>query len=276
MNKLLKTALPVAGVAAVGAAVLLFAVAPGRANQEQKAPFMGRNIAHRGLHTIDKSVPENSLAAFRAAVEHGYGVELDVHLTCDDRLVVFHDDTLERMCGVEGRVADFTYARLSALSLANTGETIPLLSQVLAVLGGKVPLVLEIKRSKRNRATCEQVRAMLRCYRGAYCVESFDPMVVRWWRENAPEVLRGQLSCQKEKLTDISKVKAFLLSHLLTNFLCRPQFIAYGICEKKPWTVRLCEKLGAMRVAWTGRDWKSEETHDTVIFEFYRPRIRFK
>lgn len=275
MNKLLKTALPVAGVAAVGAAALLFAVAPGRATKEQKAPFMGRNIAHRGLHTIDKSVPENSLAAFRAAVDHGYGVEFDVHLTADDRLVVFHDDTLERMCGVEGRVTEWTYAELCRLSLSNSDQRIPLLEEVLAVIGGKVPIILEIKRSKRNRETCEHVYHALWRYRGAYCVESFDPFVVRWWKKNAPGVLRGQLSCRKEKLTGTNALSAFALSHLLTNFLCRPQFVAYGICEKKPWTVRLCEKLGAMRVAWTGRSWAAEADHDTVIFEFYRPRIRF-
>lgn len=276
MHKLLKTALPLGAAAAVGGAALLFALAPGRAKTQQKAPFMGRNIAHRGLHSVDKTVPENSLAAFRAAVEHGYGVELDVHLTADDRLVVFHDDTLERMCAVEGRITDFSYAELCQLRLNGTDQRIPLLEEVLAVIGGKVPIVLEIKRSRRNRETCQHVYHALWRYRGAYCVESFDPMVVRWWKKNAPQVLRGQLSCRREELHGTTRLNAFLLSHLLTNFLCRPHFIAYGICEKKPWTLRLCERMGAMRVAWTSRSWKSEADHDTVIFEFYRPRIRFK
>ena len=276
MNKVLKTALPLAGAAVAAAGLVLFAVAPGRAAEEKKAPFLGRNIAHRGLHKIDKSVPENSLAAFRDAVERGYGVELDVHLTADQRLVVFHDNSLERMCGVEGQVAEQTYEQLCRLSLAGTGERIPLLSQVLALVDGRVPLVLEIKRSRRNRETCEHVYAMLRGYRGPVCVESFDPLVVRWWRKNAPEVLRGQLSCRPEKMKNTPRLNAFLLSRLLYNFLGRPQFIAYGVEGKKPFLVRLCEKMGAMRVAWTSRDWKSEADHDAVIFEFYRPRVRFK
>lgn len=274
MSKALKIILPLAGAAA---ALTVFAVAPARADEEKKAPFLGCNIAHRGLHKLDKSVPENSLAAFRAAVDGGYGVEFDVHLTADDRLVVFHDDDLARMCGDERRVDDLSYGELRELRLAGTKEGIPLLSQVLEVIGGKVPIVMELKRGARNEELCERVYDMLRCYSGDVCIESFDPFIVRWWRRNAPEVLRGQLSCTAKQFGDgTSKFRAFLLSRLFTNFLGRPNFIAYGIEGKKPLTVRLCEALGAMKFAWTSRDWTQEEKNDTVIFEHYRPRIRFK
>ena len=110
-----KTACKIAAPAAACAGAFAFLVAPGRATRAQKAPFLYRNYAHRGLHTEDGTVPENSLPAFRAAAEAGYAVEMDVHLTADDQLVVFHDDTLERMCGVPGVIDDFTLAELRAL-----------------------------------------------------------------------------------------------------------------------------------------------------------------
>ena len=277
MNKFWKAALPAAGAVLALAGLTAFAVAPGKATAAQKAPFVGRNFAHRGLHKTDKSVPENSLAAFRRAVERGYGIELDVHLTADDRLVVFHDDDLRRMCGVDGKLDTLRYPQIQDLRLGGTEERIPLLSQVLSVVDGRVPIILELKRGSCNRELCAQVYDMLRLYKGDVCIESFDPGIVRWWRKNAPEVLRGQLSCTVKKFgRSTGPVSAFFLSRLLTNFLGRPQFIAYGICRTKPLTVRLCEKMGAMKVAWTSRSYVNEKRNDAVIFEFYRPRARYQ
>lgn len=258
------------------AALTVFAVAPGRAAAAQKAPFHHRNIAHRGLYAADQSVPENSLAAFRLAAEHGYGVEFDVHITADGALVVFHDDDLARMCGAEGAPEDKTLAELSALRLAGTDEPIPTLGEVLAVIAGKTPIILELKRGSRNTALCEGVYAALEAYDGDVCIESFDPFIVRWWRKNAPGRLRGQLSANyREMKKGTGSINAFLLSRLLTNCLARPQFIAYGLSGRKPLTVRLCERMGAMRVAWTSRDERAEASHDTVIFEHYRPGVRY-
>ncbi len=277
MDKALRTLLPLAGIAIGGAAAAAFMLAPARAPEEKKAPFMGANIAHRGLHKADRSVPENSLAAFKAAVDAGYGVEFDVHMTSDGHIAVFHDDTLSRMCGVEGKVENFSLEELSALTLAGTGETIPSLDEVLETIGGKVPVVLEIKRGGRNTELCEKVYEALEPYCGDVCIESFDPMIVCWWYKNAPEYLRGQLSTRPEKFgKNTGRMQAFMLGHLLTNFLCRPHFIAYGICEKKPFTVRLCERMGAMRIAWTSHGYASEKTNDAVIFEYYRPKLFFK
>lgn len=138
MKSLLKAAAP----ALTAAGTVAYLVAPGRATSAQKAPFVDRNYAHRGLHRQDKSVPENSLEAFRAAVEHGYGVEMDVHLSADGALVVFHDDTLDRVCGVPGRVEDKTLEELRQLRLCGTDCGIPTLAEALAVLGGRVPLIL--------------------------------------------------------------------------------------------------------------------------------------
>ena len=278
MKKFWKIALPAAGAAAAALGVTAFLTAPGHASEEKKAPFRGVNVAHRGLHSRDRAVPENSLPAFRAAVERGYGVEFDVHITLDGALVVFHDDTLLRMCGTDAHIDDLTLEEIRSHTLADTEEQIPLLSEVLEIVGGRTPIVLELKRGRQNTLLCEKTRAALLDYAGDVCIESFDPFIVRWWRKNAPEVLRGQLSCPAKAFgNELNGSAAFALSHLLTNFLCRPQFIAYGISGgRKPLTVRLCEALGAMRVCWTSHSPVHEEDNDTVIFEYYRPRKKFK
>lgn len=277
MKKAMKIALPIASVLASAAAVTVFAVAPGRAEESKKAPFMGRNIAHRGLHRTDGSVAENSLSAFRAAVDGGYAIECDVRLTRDGRVVVFHDEDTQRMCARQGRVEELNWSELSKLRLGQTQDTVPLLSDVLAVADGKVPVVLELKSGGRDTELCERVYELIRCYSGPVCVQSFNPLLLRWWRKNAPEILRGQLSAPAKKLGGVSRPRAFALANLLGNFLCRPQFISYGVCGKKlPLMARLCGAMGAMKLCWTSRDWSSEDYADAVIFEFYRPRIRFK
>ena len=276
MHPILKyIALPSAALAGGTA----FLVAPAHATKEMKAPFADRYYAHRGLHKKDKSVPENSLAAFQAAVDAGYGIELDVHLTADDQIVVFHDDRLKRICGVEGRTDDLTLAELKALRLFGTEHTIPTLDEALAVLDGKVPLILEIKRGvkpKRNALLCKKVYDRLQSYNGPVCIESFDPAVVAWWRFHAPKVLRGQLSQPTAMYKKgSSKVTGFLCGNLLTNALARPHFIAYCI-GKKSLPVQLCEHMGAIRACWTSRAWEHEKGNDMVIFEHYRPTIWFK
>ena len=154
---MMKATLPFA--AAAGLAVYL--VAPAHATREQKAPFVDRNYAHRGLHKKDKSVPENSLAAFRRAVKAGYGVEMDVHITADDQLAVFHDDTLKRMIpgAPDGRIETFTLAELKQFRLLKTDEQIPTLEEALSVLAGRVPLILEIKSDQVRPAQQPSLRA---------------------------------------------------------------------------------------------------------------------
>lgn len=273
----LKCLLAAAGAAAGIAGVVTYMVAPARPTKAQKAAFWGANIAHRGLHRPDRSVPENSIPAFAAAVEAGYGVEFDVHLTADGELVVFHDDDLRRMCGVDGAVEDHTYAELREYHLAATQEKIPLLRDVLTTIGGRTPILLELKSGHDNRRLCELTCAELSIYHGAVCVESFDPRILRWWRRNAPQMMRGQLSSSLRSYKGEGKrLLAFAMSNLLYNFLGRPHFIAYGVYGKKPLTVRLCEKMGAMRFAWTCHGPAYEKDNDAVIFEYYRPRTKFK
>ena len=263
--------------AAAGAALPLYMTAPGHASKEKKAPFMGRNCAHRGLHSRDKSVPENSLEAFEQAALAGYGVELDVQLSRDGQVVVFHDDSLLRVCGVDAKVWDLDYSKLSTLKLCGSSQTIPLFTDVLKVIDGRGPIICELKTGPRNRELCRKTRDILREYKGAVCIESFDPTIVAWFRFHGREFLRGQLTnSAKDFMKDGSSFPlAFALSHLAGNFMARPQFIAHKLCEETL-PVKLNYLFGAMRVCWTSHEPRNEKGKDCVIFEFYRPRKFFK
>ncbi|MCR5136841.1 MAG: glycerophosphodiester phosphodiesterase [Oscillospiraceae bacterium] len=261
----------------LAAAVLpVWAVAPGHISRRQRAIFRGVNYAHRGLHTRDKSVPENSLAAFRRAAREGYGIELDVQLSRDGEVVVFHDDTLDRVCGVHARVGDLSFAELEKLRLCGTDEQIPLFSEVLASIRGCEALIVELKNGPRNRELCEKTCALLENYHGNVCIESFNPMIVAWFRFHAPDLVRGQLATSRKDYREsgVTGVKAFLLHSTLLNFLARPQFVAYRIGYQPP-LVRLCTALGALNIGWTSHEPRNEKGRDAVIFEFYRPRQRY-
>lgn len=277
MNKKIRTAcLSSSGALLATAGIAAFLIAPEKASKGKREPFSGRNYAHRGLHEADKSIPENSLPAFAAAAELGYGVELDVHITRDGELTVFHDGDTKRACGVEGVIEDMTWDELKKLRIFETEYGIPLLSEVLEVMGAGRPVILELKRGNRNRELCEKTYDMMKKFNGKYCVESFDPRIVAWFRRNAPEVLRGQLATDPvEMVKDTSRLNAFMVGNLLTNFMARPNFISYGL-GRKPFSAKLCEKMGAMKVAWVAHDSASEKVSDAVIFEFYRPSVRFK
>lgn len=261
------------------AVVWLFMIFPGKSNASQRAPFEKRMFAHRGLHNAQQHVPENSLAAFRLAREAGYGVELDVQRTKDGHLVILHDPSLERACGKPGRVSDYTLAELSAFRLFGTDERIPLLSDALDTLGSETPVIVELKPGRDWTALCEGVRNMLACHPGIYCIESFDPRLVQWFRKNAPDVLRGQLSeAYRYSSKNLPWYLALAMSRMLSNVIARPQFSAYRV-GSKCLSVRLVERLGAMRVVWTVRT--AEEASqlrpatDCIIFEGFRPDTRF-
>ena len=260
---------------------VVYMVAPGRRRPETCAPFAGRNYAHRGLFARDQSVPENSLPAFEAAVRGGYGIELDVQFTADRQLVVFHDDTLDRMTGAKGFLREYDWATVGSLSLAGTACTPPLFSRVLETVGGRVPLIVEIK-SRREYdgayldALCKATLQALEGYSGLYCIESFDPRVVWRIRRMAPGVLRGQLvdSYRTNRREGAHPVHAFLTSHCFGNFLGRPDFIAW--CpEGENWAVALCRAMGAMMVQWTilpEHDWQQRQgRYDALIFQWYTP-----
>lgn len=217
--------------AAVLIAVLLavriyrFLIAPRRGGRAK--PFC-RAYAHRGLGWGEGSCPENSLPAFRAAAEAGFGIELDLQLSSDGKVFVFHDYTLSRMCGVDGKLSEKTADELKELRLAGSDETIPTFAEVLAAVGGRVPLLIELKGESGSTDLCPAMMALLADYSGEWCVESFNPLLLRWFRKNAPGVVRGLLVTDliKEK-REGSRLTNYLLSTEQMNFLCRPDFIAW-------------------------------------------------
>ena len=260
-------------------ALVLAALWPARPSAAALAPFAGRNFAHRGLHSPDRSVPENSLTAFRLAAEAGYGIELDIQLSKDGQVVVFHDDTLDRVCGVSGRVDAFSLSQLREMRLCGTEEQIPLFTEVLETVGGRVPLIVELKSGPHNEQLCRLALALLEGYQGDFCVESFDPRIVGWFRRHAPQILRGQLAQRPRSYNTLPAPEGLFLGWTLANFIGRPQFIAYQN-RPRPLTVRLACRLGAAKVAWTVREasdrLRAERENEMVIFEFYRPAPRFR
>lgn len=232
-------------------------------------------FAHRGLH--GGGVPENSLAAFDLACKEGYGIEFDVHITADDKLVVFHDDTLSRMCGVDGKTEEQTLEKLQSLTLTGTNEHIPSLEETLALINGRAPLIIEIKGEKVNDPrVCELTAKMLEEYNGKWCMESFNPFYVKWWRENVPQSVRGQLSCKmKNGKKLIQRAKDFLLTNMLLSFLARPNFVAYDVNAANEVSFRAARALGGYPVAWTIRSEedrkKAEGRFKAIIFENIKP-----
>ncbi len=240
----------------------------GRAGHKGLDALRGNVFAHRGLHNDTR--PENSLSAFHAAKEKGYGVELDLHLLKDGTLAVFHDHTLIRMTGAEGKIEDLTAEQLTAYRLGGSEETIPTFEEVLAMFDGTVPLIVELKAAKNHGALVDATVKALRGYRGAYCVESFDPRCLWHLRRWHPDVIRGQLSQNfmksEEKLSGVTK---FVLTHLLTNFLTRPDFVAYKFTDRKELSVTLARKLWRVQgVVWTLTD---DEQHAKALEEGYLP-----
>lgn len=237
--------------------------------------------AHRGLHH-KPTIPENSMAAFRRAVEQGYGMELDVHLMRDGHLAVIHDASLHRTAGADVLIEDLTAEELSRYRLEDSDEPIPLLEDVLALCAGKVPLIVELKSERGNyNALTAATMAVLERYDVDYCVESFDPRCLLWLKKHRPEVVRGQLSQQFHRHPGDgdgqSKAVLWLLSNLLTNIATCPDFIAYRYEDRNTPSVALCRALyGVQEVNWTITDPQdmvaAESKGNLVIFERFDPK----
>ena len=243
-------------------------------------PFTSTYIAHRGLFDNQLSIPENSLPAFRRAVEKGYGVELDVRLTKDLQLVVFHDKTLKRMCGVDKMVSGLDYQELSQFDLNGTNHHIPKLEEVLAVIDEKVPLVIEVKAEKNGGLTSQLLFEKLEQlnYKKLYCVESFYPFTLKWIRQNRPEVIRGQLISDYVK-NGQKKIRllGIILNGLLLDVFSRPDFIAYHYKCADDLKYRLMRKLYRFTSAgWTFRSEeelkKYRDKFQIIIFDSFIPK----
>lgn len=253
----------------------LFAIMPRTATRRTQE-FKGWYYAHRGFHDNKADAPENSLRAMKLAVENGYGIELDVQLTKDEKVVVFHDATLKRVCGVDAAVNSMTYEELQSLRLLHSNEKIPLFSEVLKIIDGKVPLIMEIKMVDAKTRICELANEELKGYKGLYCMESFHPFAVQWYRKNRPDVVRGQLSANFKKEGQKEGFTEWLVHMLLLNVLGRPDFVAYSHKSANNLSRRLTRFFGATAVAWTIRSQeeldRNRHNFDLFIFEGFRPR----
>lgn len=249
--------------------IYLFLIAPRMFGRADRTPFMNIHYAHRGLFDNASDAPENSLLAFQRAVDAGYGIELDVQLSKDNQLVVFHDASLKRMCGVEGKVWEYTLEELQQMKLANSEQTIPAFQEFLKIVDGKVPFILEFKLDRVQTKVCELANEVLKNYHGAYCIESFHPLAVLWYRKNRPDVLRGQLSEEffreeKNKGQHILTATSFLIF----NFAGRPDFIAYNHLHANNISRRICKMLGALSVTYTIKS-KEEYKRNKKNFDLF-------
>ena len=220
--------------------------------------LIGAYIAHRGLHNKEKGIPENSLAAFKRAVDLNIPIELDLHLLKDGNVAVFHDDNLQRMTGCDRDIKDCTYDEIRDLRLYDTEERIPLLEEVLRLVDGRVLLDIELKNDLPPGQLEPEVCKLLDSYTGDFVVKAFSPFIVRWFKKFRPSYIRGQLSCNFKDNPDMNPITKFICRYMLLNFLTKPDFIAYDISSlpngrvaryrhrKMPvliWTIRSTEAL---------------------------------
>ena len=230
-------------------------------------------IAHRGLH--DKRAPENSLSAFKNAMDKGYGIELDVQIISDETVVVFHDESLSRMTGNDGYVKFLTKEDLKMLTLKDSKETIPTLEEALAFIDGKAPIIIEIKNQSKVGKLEQKVIEILKNYKGPFAIASFNPLVLSYFKEHAPKILRGQLSgsFKGEKLGFLKRIALksmwFTKKHNLADFIMYEAKALPSIHINKfkylpllAWTVK--NQTEYLRVV---------KHSDNVIFENFDPKI---
>ncbi len=264
-------------IAAAAICVLyLWMIAPSHKHPDASA-LKGKLYAHRGFHDMEGNATENSLKAFELAVKNGYGIELDVQHTRDDKLVVCHDGDLKRVCGVDKRIRDLTYDELCGIPLPD-GTHVPLFEDVLKLVDGKVPLIVEVKHYGSPVRNAEAAWAQLKGYKGAYCVESFHPLAVQYFRKHAPEVIRGQLAWGgKWNGKDTNIAAHFAMKHLLVNAFGRPHFVAYSAPQDKTLAMWLMKHVfKPLLAAWTIRSQEllseTEADYDMPIFERFVPK----
>lgn len=220
--------------------------------------FLKQNlIAHRGMHNINLGIPENSTIAFKKAIANNFIIELDLHILKDNKIVVFHDDNLERMTGLNKLLKECTYEEIKNLKLKNTNNFIPLFSEVLELVNGQVPIIIELKYDTKCGILEKATMELLKEYKGLYAIKSFNPLSVYWFKKNYPEVVRGQLSSNfKNEKWNI--FKKFIMKSMIFNIISKPDFISYDV---KALPNKKIEKIrkNKLILGWTIRDNKAFE-----------------
>lgn len=228
--------------------------------------IVSRYIAHRGFHSA--SAPENSLAAFQNAIDAGFAIELDIQKISDGTIVVFHDESLSRMTGKDGYVRMLKKTDLKKFKLLGTDQTIPTFKETLKLIDGKVPLLIEIKNDGKVGEFEKDVLDALKSYKGEFAIQSFNPYVLLWFKQHAPNILRGQLSSffKGEKM---SFARRFVLKRMKFNKQTKPDFISYNANDLPNRFVKKYNNLPLL--AWTIKskeDFMKAVKHcDNMIFE---------
>lgn len=231
-------------------------------------------IAHRGLW--GNGIPENSLTAFENAAKEGIAIEIDVHLTSDGYVVIHHDDTLKRMTGLDEKICNLTLSQIKEQRLLDTDETVPLLTELLPIAKGRSPLLIEIKSTSTNVGALEKALFdIIKDYDGEFAVQSFNPFSIKWYKDNAPQFLRGQLATKLDTRSGQSKINCFILNNLLLNGMTKPDFVSFDHNYLPKNAVKRERKKGREIIAWTVTSKKREEEikdHcDNIIFEHFTP-----
>ena len=230
-------------------------------------------IAHRGLWTPG-GAPENSLAAFQAACVRGYAIELDVQLTVDGHAMVFHDDRLDRLTGVEGRLRDHTAADLGAMKLLGTDESIPTLADTLTMIGHRAMVYIELKTPFGEVGALEKaVSEILIDHNGPTAVIGFNPYSHAWFADHHPQILRGLNSYgwNDDSARKLAPEMRKSLAGLEQVEIARPDFLALGLDMLPSARADVYRAKGMPVIAWTVRSpeqWDTVSDHcDNLIFE---------
>jgi glycerophosphoryl diester phosphodiesterase len=235
-------------------------------------------IAHRGLHTNDKSVPENSLLAYKKALERGYAIELDVNILKDHTIVCFHDKDLKRLTGDRRALKDVTYDDIKDLRLLGTDERIPRLSEVLGLVQGKVNLLIEIKPFGNIRKLIERLVQMLSDYKGHYAIFSFHPFVPYYLKRHYPMIVRGQITEYFKTNKKMTRIYKYLMKSLFFNRFSKPDFISYGMSDLPNKYATKAHQQGLTVISYAARTQRQLDFvkihYDNVVFEFFEPETR--
>lgn len=250
---------------------------PETGRKARMQAFERQYIAHRGFHDNRSECPENSLPAFERAIQMGYGIELDVQLTKDGVPVVFHDWDLKRAAGVDRKIRDCTFEELQSYRLFGSSQTIPTFEAVLELTDGRTPLIIELKAEIVHRELCEKCAALLDRYPGEYCIESFSPLALGWFKHHRPNVLRGQLATNHrgEGLKTPVIVRE-MLTYCMLNGFCKPDFIAYNCQFSNTLPVEMLRYFYKCKMAaWTIKNQGELNRHrkqfDVFIFDSFEP-----
>lgn len=255
----------------------LIAIRPDNSRRDRMAEFSKVYIAHRGLHDNNGDAPENSMAAFRKAVEAGYGIELDVRETKDGQIVISHDDNLMRTTGMNRKISEMNYSEFRDVPLFHSNEHVPLFREVLEMIDGRVPVIVEIKSEdlKKTAELCESTAFWMDSYQGLTCMESFNPMALRWFRKHHALTLRGQLSEKFHDERPLVNFGLFFMSLCVCNFLTHPDFIAYNLHHAHLLRYQAMRHMHCFGAAWTVRSMdelkQAEKDFDIFIFEGFEP-----